>query len=273
LVPPGLVITILDKIIGMDKEPEKTYTALIIEDDESIAEAMSFNLGKAGFHCLVARDGLEGLRLLRRENPGVMILDLMLPKLDGWKLCRQARDEGFDLPIIVCSARTGEFDKVELLRMGADDYLVKPFGMAELVARVKANLRRTGAYSAQVHMETIKEGPLLIDPERREAFADGEPLRLTPKELAILHLLAREAPRPLSREDIYRGVWGYEMLHGDRSVDVFIKRLRQKLQDGIPGYSFIQTRYGFGYCFEQKQETEQQSEERRERETGRPDSE
>ncbi|HDY69660.1 MAG TPA: response regulator transcription factor [Actinobacteria bacterium] len=237
----------------MEKGPEKTYTALIVEDDESIAAAMTFNLKKEGFRCLVARNGLEGLRLVRRENPGIMVLDLMLPKMDGWKLCRQVRDEGFDLPIIVCSARTSEFDKVEMLEMGADDYLVKPFSMAELLARVKANLRRTGTYAAQVHMETIKAGLLLIDPERKEAFADGEPLRLTPKELAILHLLVREAPRPLSREDIYRGVWGYEMLHGDRSVDVFIKRLRQKLQDGIPGYTFIQTQYGFGYKFEQKE--------------------
>ncbi len=237
----------------MEKAPEKTYLALIVEDDESIAEAIKFHLEKEGFRVLLAADGLEGLRLLRRESPGVLILDLMLPGMDGWEFCRKARDEGFDLPIIVCSARTAELDKVELLRLGADDYLVKPFGMAELVARVKANLRRAGELDSRAHMATVKAGPLLIDPERREAYTGGEPLGLTPKELAILHLLARQAPRPLSREDIYRSVWGYDMLHGDRSVDVFIKRLRQKLADAIPGQTFIQTRYGFGYYFELKE--------------------
>lgn len=232
----------------MGKTSEKTYTVLIIEDDESIAEAMAFNLGKEGFRCLVAADGLEGHRLLRRENPGIMILDLMLPRLDGWKLCQQVRSEGYDLPIIVCSARTSDHDKVELLGQCADDYLVKPFSMAELVARVKANLRRSGLRT-QTHMDVIKAGPLVIDPQRKEAFVDGEPLRLTPKELAILHLLAREAPKPLSRDEIYRTIWGYEMLHGDRSVDVFIRRTRQKLGESIPGHAFIHTQYGFGYKF------------------------
>ena len=237
----------------MEKGPEKTYTALIVEDDESIAEAMAFNLGKEGFRCLVARDGLEGLRLLRREKPGVMVLDLMLPKLDGWELCRQIREEGFDLPVIVCSARSSDFDKVELLELGADDYLVKPFSMAELVARVKANLRRPGLHR-QTHMDVIKAGPLVIDPERREAFVNGEPLGFTPKELAILHLLARKAPRPISREDIYQAIWGYEMLHGDRSVDVFVRRARKKLAEAVPGQSFIQTQYGFGYRFQPREE-------------------
>ncbi len=236
----------------MPQSGETPTTALVVEDDESLADTIRFHLEREGFRVLVATDGLEGLRLLRGQNPGVMILDLMLPGMDGWELCRRARDEGFDLPIIVCSARASEFDKVETLGIGADDYLVKPFGMAELVARVRAGLRRARPRRETGAGEPVEAPPLVIDPLRRDAFVGDEPLGLTPKELALLHLLAREAPRPLSREEIYRQVWGYEMLAGDRSVDVFVRRLRQKLADAAPAFTFIQTRYGFGYWFERQ---------------------
>lgn len=222
---------------------------LVVEDDESISEAIVFSLGKKGFRCLAAADGLEGLRLLRREKPDLMILDLMLPGLDGWKLCETVRQEGYSLPIIVVSARTSEFDKVQVLSLGADDYLTKPFGMGELVARVQANLRR--ASRSEVAPQGIVEaGPLVVDPDRKEAFSRDEPLELTSREFAVLYLLAKSAPLVISREDIYKAVWGYEMMHGDRSVDVFVRRIRKKIAAGIQGYTFVQTHYGFGYKFE-----------------------
>jgi DNA-binding response OmpR family regulator len=241
----------------MAKSSEITARVLIVEDDESISEAITFKLRQQGYACLTAADGLEGLRLLRRENPDLMVLDLMLPGMDGWKLCEQAREEGFGLPIIIVSARTSEFDKVQALSLGADDYLTKPFGMNELAARVEAHLRRVqrpGAAPGTATGNRIEAGPLSIDPRRKEAFAEGEPLGLTSKEYAVLYLVASQAPMVLSREDIYRSVWGYEMLHGDRSVDVFVRRIRKKLQAKIPSVSFLHTHYGFGYKFEMKED-------------------
>ncbi|MBK5225642.1 MAG: response regulator transcription factor [Thermoleophilia bacterium] len=232
-----------------------SYRILVVEDDENISEAVVFKLRRLGYTCMAAVDGLEGLRLLRRENPDLMILDLMLPGMDGWKLCEQARQEGFGLPIIIISARTSEFDKVQGLSIGADDYLTKPFGMNELAARVEAQLRRSSLkFEAPVGITggIVETGPLTIDLDRKEAFAGGEELGLTSKEFAVLYLLASQTPMVLSREDIYRTIWGYEMLHGDRSVDVFIRRIRKKLAAKIPGHSFLQTHYGFGYKFEMK---------------------
>lgn len=234
----------------MAAKAESSATILVVEDDESISEAVVYNLRKKGYRPLSARNGLEGLRLLRREKPDLMILDLMLPEMDGWKLCEQARQDGNELPIIILSARTSEFDKVQGLSIGADDYMAKPFGMNELLARVEAHLRRSRQAVAPAGEEIMNAGPLVIDTARRDAFTGGEPLGLTPKEFAVLSLLARAAPNPLSREDIYRTVWGYEMLHGDRSVDVFVRRLRAKLAERLPEHSFLHTHYGIGYKFE-----------------------
>ena len=235
----------------MDKHEANPARVLVVEDDEAIRETVAYNLKKHGYRCLLALNGLEGLRMLRRENPDLMMLDLMLPEMDGWKLCEQARAEGFDLPIIICSARTSEFDKVQGLSIGADDYLTKPFGMGELMARVEAQLRRhRHLATATGKPEPLTIGKLTIDPERKEVFGEGQPLGLTSKEFAVLFLLARESPLVISREDIYKSVWGYEMLHGDRSVDVFVRRIRKKLALLFPDTTFLQTHYGFGYKFE-----------------------
>ncbi|MEK7817006.1 MAG: response regulator transcription factor [Actinomycetota bacterium] len=237
----------------MSAKTDNPATILVVEDDESISEAVAYNLKKHGYGCRAAKNGLEGLRMLRRDKPDLMILDLMLPEMDGWKLCEQAREEGHDLPIIILSARTSEFDKVQGLTMGADDYLSKPFGMQELMARVEAHLRRKRqAAAVPLKDEPVTAGSLKIDPVRKEAFGGGSPLGLTPKEFAILHMLARRAPETVSREDIYRQVWGYGMIHGDRSVDVFVRRIRRKLARALPSHSFLHTHYGFGYKFEVK---------------------
>lgn len=238
----------------MDKHEINPARILVVEDDETIRETIVFNLKKLGYRCLAATNGLEGLRVLRREHPDLMILDLMLPEMDGWKLCEQVREDGFDLPIIITSARTSEFDKVQGLSIGADDYITKPFGMSELMARVEAHLRRHRQSAARPGKpEPLTFGRLTIDPERKEAFGEGQPLGLTSKEFAVLYLLARESPLVISREDIYKSVWGYEMLHGDRSVDVFVRRIRKKLAQEFGSQTFLQTHYGFGYKFEVKE--------------------
>ena len=223
---------------------------LIVEDDEAIAESVSYALDRAGFRPLLAADGALGLRLFRQHRPDLVILDLMLPKMDGWRVIEDLRSEDPRVPVIVCSARTSEYDRVHGLEMGADDYVTKPFSMKELVARVTAHLRRAETHRNPDGERVITAGPLVVDPDQVQAFADGRPIGLTPREFEVLYVLARAEGKPLPRERIYRDAWGYEMMRGDRSVDVFVRKLRQKLAAAIPDTTFVQTHYGVGYRFE-----------------------
>jgi len=222
-------------------------TVLIVEDDEAIAETLEYHLSRAGYRTLTAGDGARGLRLYRSQRPDLVILDLMLPQIDGWRFTEELRKEGEDVPIIVCSARTSEFDRVNGLGVGADDYLTKPFSMKELVARVQAHLRRAGRSRERDASSVIETGGLVIDPEQVQAFVNGRSAGLTPREFEVLHALARNPSKPVPRERLYREVWGYEMLPGDRSVDVFVRKVRRKLGE-LAGS--IETHYGVGYRFE-----------------------
>ena len=174
----------------------------------------------------------------------------MLPQVDGWRVTEEMRREDPRVPVIVCSARTSEFDRVHGLEMGADDYVTKPFSMKELLARVNAHLRRVESHRQPDAAQAIQVGPLLVDPEQVQAFVDGRPVGLTPREFEVLYALARERGKPIPRERVYREVWGYEMMRGDRSVDVFVRKVRQKLIAAGPEISFLQTHYGVGYRFE-----------------------
>ncbi len=223
---------------------------LVVEDDEAIVESLAFALGRAGFRVLTAGDGAQGLRLFRQHRPDLLILDLMLPQMDGWRVLEDVRGEDALVPVIVCSARTSEFDRVHGLEMGADDYVLKPFSMRELVARVSAHLRRVESHRSPEGERVIESGGLVIDPDQVQAFVDGRPVGLTPREFEVLYVLARAEGRPLPRERVYRDAWGYEMMRGDRSVDVFVRKLRQKLAAAVPDRSYVQTHYGVGYRFE-----------------------
>jgi DNA-binding response OmpR family regulator len=198
----------------------------------------------------VAADGAVGLRLFRQHRPDLVILDLMLPKMDGWRVIEDLRAQDPRVPVIVCSARTSEYDRVHGLEMGADDYVTKPFSMKELVARVTAHLRRVETHRNPDGERVVTAGSLVVDPDQVQAFADGRPVGLTPREFEVLYVLARAEGKPLPRERIYREAWGYEMMRGDRSVDVFVRKLRQKLSAAIPDTTFVQTHYGVGYRFE-----------------------
>jgi DNA-binding response OmpR family regulator len=225
-------------------------TVLIVEDDAAIADAMAYHLDKAGFRTLLAGDGGQGLRLFRQQRPDLVILDLMLPQVDGWRFTEQLRGEDAQVPLIVCSARTSEHDRVHGLELGADDYVTKPFSMRELLARVGAHLRRVEQQRRPGGRGPIDGGGgLTLDPERVQAFAGGRPLGLTPREFEVLYELARAGGRPIARNRLYRDVWGYEMMPGDRSVDVFVRKLRQKLGAAFPEHAFIETHYGVGYRF------------------------
>ena len=221
--------------------PGSPTRVLIVEDDESTAEAMAFHMRAAGMDPVVANDGLAGLRSLRSEPPDAVVLDLMLPGVDGWHVIRQVPEWAPRQPIIVVTARTNEHDRVEVLSIGADDVMAKPFSMRELLARVTAALRRSAVETA--HAE------LRIDPERMEVTVAGEPAELTPLEFKLLWTLAEGRDRALSRDEIFRRVWGGERAHGDRSVDVLVRRLRRKV-DEVPGaFTYIQTLHGVGYRF------------------------
>ena len=224
---------------------------LLVEDDDAIAEAMAFHLRRAGLAVDVAGDGLVGARALKARPPDVLVLDLMLPHVDGWHIIREARTNLPHLPIIVVTARTNEHDRVEVLALGADDVMSKPFSMRELVARVNGVLRRARALNTESREAgPVTAGDLAIDPVRMVVTRGGRPLALTPREFRLLLVLAENGGRALSRDEIYRLVWGAERGHGDRSVDVLVRRLRSKVDEGAGRFTHVQTLHGVGYRLE-----------------------
>ena len=225
-------------------------TVLIVEDDEAISESVAYHLDRAGYRTLRAADGAQGLRVCRQQRPDLVILDLMLPQVDGWRFTEELRREDSRVPVIVCSARTSEYDRVNGLQLGADDYVTKPFSMKELMARVQAHLRKADELRRPSDRGVIEQEGLVLDPEQFQAFADDGSLGLTPREFEVLYALARAGGKPVPRERIYREVWGYEMVRGDRSVDVFVRKVRRKLTAARPTHTYVQTHYGVGYRFD-----------------------
>ncbi len=223
---------------------------LVIEDDEVIARGIVQHLNADGFDAVSVASGETGLARLRYDKPDVCVLDLMLPGLDGWKLIETAREEGIGTPIIVVSARGTEHDRVHALEIGADDFLVKPFSMQELVARVRASARRgAGAHDAP-RGEAIVIEELRIDPDQVQAYLDGESAELTPTEFRLLYALALESGKVVTRDELLQRLWGRRQSHRDRTVDVFVRRLREKIDRRASRHTFIQTRYGVGYKLE-----------------------
>jgi two-component system alkaline phosphatase synthesis response regulator PhoP len=223
---------------------------LIVEDDEVIASGMAQHLSGAGFDPVTVGRGEVGLARLRYEAPDVVVLDLMLPGLDGWSLIESARAEGIGTPIIVVSARGTEHDRVHALEIGADDYLVKPFSMKELVARVQAAARRGVRAQPEERGDAIEIEELRIDPREVQAYVDGKSAELTPTEFRLLYALALDRGRVTTRDELLQKIWGRRETHRDRTVDVFVRRLRDKIDRIAPRHTFIQTRYGVGYKLE-----------------------
>jgi DNA-binding response OmpR family regulator len=223
---------------------------LIVEDDEVIAEGMARHLTTAGFEPIRVTNGTQGLARLRFERPDVCVIDLMLPGMAGWRLIESARGEGIGTPIIVVSARGTEHDRVHALEIGADDYLVKPFSMNELVARVQANARRGTRPEQEQRGETIELEELRIDPKEVQAYVHGDSAGLTPTEFRLLYALALEAGRVVTRDELLQRIWGRRETHRDRTVDVFVRKLREKVDRKARDHNFIQTRYGVGYKLE-----------------------
>ncbi|HEX5798921.1 MAG TPA: response regulator transcription factor [Gaiellaceae bacterium] len=223
---------------------------LIIEDDDVIAQGMARHLAAAGFDAVGVGNGETGLARLRYDRPDVCVLDLMLPGLDGWKVIEQARGEGIGTPIVVVSARGTEHDRIHALELGADDYLVKPFSMKELAARVGAAARRGTRAQAPRRGEALEIEELRLDPGNVQAYVDGESAELTPTEFRLLYALALEQGRVLTRDELLQRVWSRRASHRDRTVDVFVRKLREKVDARASRHTFVQTRYGVGYKLE-----------------------
>jgi len=223
---------------------------LIVEDDDVIADGMARHLEAGGFDAVAVERGELGLARLRYERPDACVLDLMLPGLDGWELIETVRGEGIGTPIVVVSARGTEGDRIRALELGADDYLVKPFSMSELVSRVRAAVRRGVRAQSPDRGERIEIEELVIDPANVQAFVAGESAELTLTEFRLLHALALEHGRVVSREELMQRIWGRRQRYRDRTVDVFVRKLRDKIDRRAPNHVFIHTRHGVGYKLE-----------------------
>ncbi|MBK5225272.1 MAG: response regulator transcription factor [Thermoleophilia bacterium] len=219
--------------------PEQSV--LLIEDEESIASFVTMYLEKEGFAVVSAVAGAAGLALAREKQPRVILLDLMLPDIDGFEICRQLRQES-EVPIIMLTARDASTDKVLGLELGADDYITKPFDPRELVARVKSLLRRSEVMASGADAP-LSVGPLTLDPGRREVTINGEEAKLTAREFELLHFMIVNRGLALSRQQLLERVWGYEFFGDTRTVDVHINQVRKKLGDSVR----IETIRSIGY--------------------------
>jgi two-component system alkaline phosphatase synthesis response regulator PhoP len=219
---------------------------LVVEDDPAMALALRDGFQFEGHSVLLAADGAEGLRLASQAEVDLVVLDVMLPKLSGLDVCRQLRAARSDLPILLLTARSQETDKVEGLRLGADDYVTKPFSFVELMARVEALVRRA---RRREEPEALRFGDVAVDFRRLQATRDGRPLELSPREFALLACFAARPGEVVSREQLLQVVWGYEHLPATRTVDVHIAKLRRKVEPDPAEPRFLLTVHGRGYRF------------------------
>ncbi|WAA11659.1 response regulator transcription factor [Fervidibacillus halotolerans] len=231
-------------------------TILVVDDEESIVTLLEYNLKQSGFDVLKAYDGQEALNVAERENPDLIILDLMLPKLDGIEVCKEIRKQQIQTPILMLTAKDDEFDKVLGLELGADDYMTKPFSPREVVARVKAILRRTQNFQDssipnQRDDEKIQLGELTILPEQYEVYLNEQPIEFTPKEFELLVYLVKNKGRVLTRDQLLNAVWNYDFVGDTRIVDVHISHLREKIEEDTRKPKYIKTIRGLGYKFEE----------------------
>jgi len=222
---------------------------LIVEDDTRLLEALRLHLGKAGYEIITAANGLEGLQKMYTHRPDLIVLDVMMPRMDGWETCRRIREMS-DVPIIMLTALGQEDEKVKGLKLGADDYLAKPFGLKELEARVEAVLRRTRLPPPTREAVLYTDGKLVIDSERWEVSRGGQLVELTATERRLLFYLAENAGRILTHQQILDRVWGAEYVDDTDYVKLYIWRLRQKLEENPSQPTYILTERGIGYKFE-----------------------
>lgn len=222
---------------------------LVVDDEKPIADILQFNLKKEGYDVYCAYDGNEALKMVEEIMPDLILLDIMLPQRDGMEVCREVRKK-YEMPIIMLTAKDSEIDKVLGLELGADDYVTKPFSTRELIARVKANLRRHQTNISQQEADETNEielGSLTIHPDAYIVSKRGEMIELTHREFELLHYLAQHIGQVMTREHLLQTVWGYDYFGDVRTVDVTVRRLREKIEDNPSHPTWIVTRRGVGY--------------------------
>ena len=227
-------------------------TVLIVDDEKSIVDILRYNLKNAGYETIAAYDGRAGLALIREKNPDLVLLDVMLPFVDGFEVCETLRSEGCMTPIIMITAREEETDKVLGLEIGADDYITKPFSVREVLARVNANMRRVISAELPQTQEAenvIRHGELIIDLGRHGVFKGGASLELTQREFDLLKFLAMSPGKVVTREELMREVWQYDYYGDLRAVDVAVRRLREKIETSPAEPEYVMTKRGVGYYF------------------------
>lgn len=222
----------------------------IIEDEKNISDMIKYNLEKDGYEVYTAYDGQEGLELIEKQELDLLLLDIMLPNVDGLDICKRVRQK-MEIPIIIISAKADEFDKVLALELGADDYVTKPFSMREVLARIKARLRRKPVEAAKEENDgdKLKEDNLEMDLKKYEVSKEGKIVELTLREFELLKFLWQAKGEVFTREDLLTKVWGYEYYGDVRTVDVTIRRLREKIEDDASKAVYVLTKRGVGYYF------------------------
>lgn len=225
---------------------DRSYLVAIIEDDESVRRSLTLNFELEGFKVVTAGDGEAGVDVVREHSPDLIILDVMMPKKDGLQTCKELRNAGISTPLILLTARSAEVDKVLGLELGADDYLAKPFGMLELIARVKALLRRT---QTTHEIDRINFDNVSIDFKAYRAERNEQPLELSAREYRLLRYLVAKRGTVVTRDELLDEVWGYNSYPSTRTVDNHIARLRQKIEENVESPRHILTVHGVGYKF------------------------
>ena len=228
-----------------------TGKIMIADDDKNICELLRLYLEKEGYTVVIANDGEEAVAKFNAENPDMILLDIMMPKLDGWQVCREIRKKS-NCPIIMITAKGETFDKVLGLELGADDYVVKPFDAKEIIARIKAVLRRAGKSATENDNKEVTYDKLVVNMTKYELKVDGKVVDTPPKELELLYHLASNPNRVYTRDQLLDEVWGFEYYGDSRTVDVHVKRLREKLE-GVSDQWSLKTVWGVGYKFEVKE--------------------
>lgn len=226
------------------------YKILIVDDDENICELLNLYLKKDGFDTVIANDGKQAVEYAEKYSPDLILLDIMLPELDGWQVCREIRKKS-EVPIIMLTAKGETFDKILGLELGADDYVTKPFDTKEVVARIKAVLRRSAENDKQNKTQEVKFDKLIINLTNYELVVDGKRIDTPPKELELIFHLANNPNRVYTRDQLLDEVWGFDYYGDSRTVDVHVKRLREKLENISDEWS-LKTVWGVGYKFEVK---------------------
>jgi len=229
---------------------------LVVEDEAPIRKLIVFNLQRSNFEVLEAADGESALQSVKDDPPTIVILDLMLPDMDGFEICTKMREMHPQLPIIILSARGQDMDKITGLEIGADDYIVKPFNPLELIARVRTVLRRTNQTYQPVTKDKMNIGPFLLEIKTQRIYKSGKLLKLTAREYHLMKLFFEKVNEPITRNELLDEIWGLDYFGDPKTVDVHIRRLREKIEENPSNPTYLKTLRGYGYCFQEGEQPE-----------------